>query len=158
MKRNTKRAAFLPSSTLIHSPHFVGKNRTRLRAIVERPSGQLQIEEGPLSDKSSGFIRDVLLQYRLKEIEAFTHRRNQFHDRLEAARLAKQEAAVKKSQMAQLFEAKKQALKIPDVRRSRNKALLRRIRSARSHFEVMAWTTVVLSRAEMTMRKNVAGE
>jgi|GEM_PF-3231877 len=135
-----------PDSRWIFQPRYVDSEKTILTAIVRFPDGSLREMEGHRDDNDSPLVRDISLQYSEAEIELFTHRENCM--RLKADEMAKnaKEDQAREEHMARLFEAKTEALAIPEVKTA-EASITRRIRSAKSKTEVFALVAMVMMQA-----------
>jgi len=133
---------FEADSMIVYQPRYADDKKTRVHAIVRAPDGRITDMEADIKDKSNPFIRDVFLQYTVAEIEAFTARETEI--RAERARiesdLEEDRRTAEEREIA--FQAKTKALEIPEVKDCKDPRIARRIRKARSAYEVAGWIAV----------------
>lgn len=142
--RDFTKIDFSDDSVLVYQPRYTDESRTRVRAILVMPNGQLIETEKSVDDRESRFVRDIFLQYTEAEIWENTRRELVM---LEKKRLASEELAARQAREAEkamTFQAKVKALEMPEVRDFPDKRVSRRIRRAKSPFEVAALVTLVL--------------
>lgn len=137
---------FTDDSVLIYQPRYTDDSRNRIRAIVSLPNGQIMQVEKSVADRDSKFVRDIFLQYTEQEILEFTRRENCVV--AEKSRVDEKAAArrVREEELALTFQAKVKALEIPEVQNFSDKRITRRLRKAKSPFEVAALVALILQK------------
>ena len=145
--RDYAQIEFADDSVMVYQPRYVGEGKSHVRAIVVLPNGQLMEIEKPCADRSSKFVRDIFLQYTDAEIEQFTLRAIAVTAKKQASDARVAERAAREQTQAATFQAKVQALEIAEVRDCPDRRILRRIRRAKSPFEVGALVQFVLQKS-----------
>jgi hypothetical protein len=137
-----------PDSRVVYQPRWASADKKVVRAIVRAPDGKLTEMEGRLDAvPKHPLVRDVFLQYE----EADLDRNSAWESRvLEVKRALDARLAEYKAKQAEkdvTFLAKTKALELPEVVACKDPRVARKIRKARSSFEVGAWVTVALLKA-----------
>lgn len=129
-------------SFLIYQPRYVDEKKTRIKAIVRLPNGQIMEMEANRADTKSTLIRDIFSQYSAEEIELFSAREQQVV--AQKVRIETQAAEDRRLEEERevTFQAKTKALEIPEVKDCPDPRVARKIRKARSAFEVAGWLAV----------------
>jgi hypothetical protein len=146
MIRDYSKIPFCDDSVLIYQPRYTDETRLRVRAIVALPNGQLMQMEKSVHDRESKVVRDIFLQYTPDEIMEYTRRENVV---LPEKTRVDEKAAQRKArdeEMALTFQAKVKALEIPEVQNFADKRVTRRLRKAKSPFEVAALVALILQK------------
>ena len=134
-----------PDSRLVFQPRWANAEKTAVRAILRGPDGRLTEMEGRLGTQPKHpLVRDTFAQYSPADLD-----RNTEHEArvLEAKRKLDQRVVEDKAKQADKdvnFLAKTKALELPEVIACKDPRVARKIRKARSPFEVGAWVTVAL--------------
>lgn len=136
---------FSPDSCLIFQPRYATPDKSVIRAIVKKHNGKLvEMEARRDSVPLHPMIRDAFIQYSEADIERFTELEARV---LEAKIRRDRRVAEDRAQQAEIgvtFLAKTKALELPEVMSCKDQRVARKIRRARSAFEVGAWVSVAL--------------
>ena len=138
---------FADDSVIIYQPRYTDESKSRVRAIVKLPNGKLIEIEKESKERSSSFVRDIFLQYSDEEIMEFSKREQLVSEKKRIADQRASENDLREKKRAATFQAKVDALEIPEVKNFSNKDVLRRLRRARSPFEVSALVVYILDRS-----------
>ena len=137
-----------PNSLFIYSPRFIDQNKTRIRGIVRLNSGEFKEFEGHKDDEKNPFIRDLFLQYNLKEIEEISKKESLFHQKKALLEKRNLEDKQRDEELQALAQAKAQAFKLDIFQDDEFKDLKRKIRRASSIFEVTALSACAFMQKE----------
>jgi len=137
---------FADDSVLIYQPRFTDQTKSRVIAIAKLPNGKLVEVEKDVADKTSSFVRDIFLQYSEEEILGFTAREAAVGEKKRATdeRVAGRKQV--EAQRAATFQAKVDALEMPEVKNFPDKNVIRRLRKASSPFEVSTLVLYILDK------------
>lgn len=134
-----------PDSRIVYQPRYANAEKTAIRAIVRGPDGRLtEMEARRDAVPKHPMIRDVFLQYTEADLDRFTELEAKV---TEAKRRLDQRVAEDKARQAEkdvTFLAKTKALELPEVAACKDPRIARKIRRAKSSFEVGAWVTLAL--------------
>lgn len=144
--RDFTQIEFADDSVLVYQPRFTDESRTRIKAFMVLPNGQLMETEKDVRDQDSRFIRDIFLQYTEEEILQFTARENIVLEKKQKAAERAAEVQAREEEKAVTFQAKVKALEIPEVRDFPDVRITRRLRKAKSPFEVAAIVALILQK------------
>jgi len=146
-KRDYTQIEFSDDSVMVYQPRFTNPERTKVKALIALPNGQFKEIEKDCADRSSIIVRDIFLQYNEAEIVEFTAREQAMVAKKGAADARAMERQMREQQQAIVFQAKVNALELPEVKNFPDKNIARRIRKAKNPIEVAALVALVFQQS-----------
>jgi hypothetical protein len=145
--RDYTQIEFGDDSVMVYQPRFANAERTKVKALIVLPNGQIKEIEKECADRSSKIVRDIFLQYTEAEILEFTEREQAVLAKKSASDARGLERQIREQEQAIVFQAKVNALDLPEVKNFADKNIARRIRKAKNPIEVAALVALVFQQS-----------
>ena len=135
------------SQRIIRNPYWANDARTCVLCEFVLPDGRTApaAVNQSLGDAENPDWTEIMSQFTPADIDKYTRGKKQQAEEQERAKKAAHDAWEREQIRQQVYEAKLQALEdVPAIKNSKNQALKKRLRSAKTLVEVFAYATLLI--------------